>query len=426
MSIKVNTYWNMFGSLAPLLIGLITIPILLEALGNEKLGILTLIWALIGYFSIFDFGLGRALTQRISFLRSSNSNDEISLTSKYGMILMFLIGLLGSLIFYVLLNYFSLTWLNFSEEVYIDSKAAILLAILAIPLTTVTSGFKGILEGFEDFKTASILRAILGILNFTTPLLSLWLYGPSLKYIVIFLILSRLAVMIFHAYFALFYLNLFIKPKSTPKKYILDIIYFGFWMTISNIVSPLMVVADRFAISAILGASLVAYYTIPAEFLIRLLIIPAALTTTLFPKFSQLIENDAIAAKLLFQKSIKIIVVIMAPLLLIISIFSFYGLSLWLGADFASNAYIILIIMSLGILFNSLAQVPHTFLQANGSVKLTSIIHIFEFFAYMPLLIIFINLYGIIGASVIWTMRTILDFMVLYYYSNKIIGFSND
>ena len=109
MSIKVNTYWNMFGSLAPLLIGLITIPILLEALGNEKLGILTLIWALIGYFSIFDFGLGRALTQRISFLRSSNSNDEISLTSKYGMILMFLIGLLGSLIFYVLLNYFSLT-----------------------------------------------------------------------------------------------------------------------------------------------------------------------------------------------------------------------------------------------------------------------------------------------------------------------------
>ena len=47
----------------------------------------------------------------------------------------------------------------------------------------------------------------------------------------------------------------------------------------SNIISPLMVVADRFLIANVLGAAVVAYYTIPAEFMIRLLILPAAITS---------------------------------------------------------------------------------------------------------------------------------------------------
>lgn len=421
MSIKKNTYWNIFGSVAPMLVGLISIPILLENLGTEKLGILTLVWALIGYFSIFDFGLGRALTQRVSLLRSKNNSDDISLTSKYGMILMLIIGSIGAALCQLLLSNFSLAFLNFSEEAYIDSKAAIQLAILAIPITTVTSGFKGILEGFEDFKATSLLRALLGLLNFSTPILSLFLYGPSLEKIVFFLVISRLIILIFHGYLALPRVNIFLKPKQSPKKYIADIFYFGSWLTVSNIISPLMVNSDRFVISIILGASIVAYYSIPAEFLIKFLIIPAALTTTLFPRFSQLIAIDRNKAILIFYKSIRIIFIFSFPLMLVISILAFYGLSLWLGEEFANNSYIVVIILSIGILFNSIAQVPHAFLQANGNVKLTSIVHVFEFILYLPMLIVFINTFGIIGAAISWTLRAFFDFLILYFFSKKLI-----
>ena len=37
-----------------------------KGIGVEAFGILTLIWSLIGYFSLFDFWLGRALTQRVA------------------------------------------------------------------------------------------------------------------------------------------------------------------------------------------------------------------------------------------------------------------------------------------------------------------------------------------------------------------------
>src|SRR5204862_198375 len=61
-----NTVWNL-GSLAtPMLVALVTIPALIRALGSDRFGILALAWMLIGYCSLFDLGLGRALTKLIS------------------------------------------------------------------------------------------------------------------------------------------------------------------------------------------------------------------------------------------------------------------------------------------------------------------------------------------------------------------------
>jgi O-antigen/teichoic acid export membrane protein len=64
MSLKRNTIWNLAGTGLPLLLGAITIPYLIARVGVEAFGVLTLVWALIGYFSLFDFGLGAHLPSR--------------------------------------------------------------------------------------------------------------------------------------------------------------------------------------------------------------------------------------------------------------------------------------------------------------------------------------------------------------------------
>src|SRR5207245_348865 len=56
-----NTLWNLIGNVAPLLLAFFCIPSLVRALGTSRFGILTLVWVLIGYATVFDFGLGRAL-----------------------------------------------------------------------------------------------------------------------------------------------------------------------------------------------------------------------------------------------------------------------------------------------------------------------------------------------------------------------------
>ena len=66
MSLKKDTVYNLLGNGVPLLAAAVAIPYLLTSLGNEKFGLLALIWSLIGYFGLFDFGVGRALTYEVS------------------------------------------------------------------------------------------------------------------------------------------------------------------------------------------------------------------------------------------------------------------------------------------------------------------------------------------------------------------------
>ena len=72
MSQKKNSLYNIIGLGIPLIVGIVVIPILISQLGESKFGILTLIWALIGYFSVFDLGLGRSLTLNLSRALSKN------------------------------------------------------------------------------------------------------------------------------------------------------------------------------------------------------------------------------------------------------------------------------------------------------------------------------------------------------------------
>ena len=57
-----NIGLNVGGMVLPMLVGVLTVPGLLQRLGQEKFGVLALGWALVGYFGFLDLGMVRALT----------------------------------------------------------------------------------------------------------------------------------------------------------------------------------------------------------------------------------------------------------------------------------------------------------------------------------------------------------------------------
>jgi O-antigen/teichoic acid export membrane protein len=79
MSLRNNTLWNLAGSGLPLIAAAL-IPFMLHRLAiitqTEAFGVLTLIWALIGYFSLFDMGVGRALACELSKLRAKPADND--------------------------------------------------------------------------------------------------------------------------------------------------------------------------------------------------------------------------------------------------------------------------------------------------------------------------------------------------------------
>jgi O-antigen/teichoic acid export membrane protein len=424
MSLRRNTLWNLVGSCAPFLLGVVTTPYLLRHIGVEAFGILTLVWSLIGYFSLFDFGLGRALTQNVAANRAGGQVEQLPSLVKTGLAFLLFAGAIGGILLAVLSNQLGSKWLNVSVSLQRSTVHALLIAALGIPLTTITAGLKGILEAYEDFKAVSILRMLLGATNFGFPVLSVMMFGPSLSLVVASLVAARLVVLGAHMY--LVYRKLpagWIEAKFNGEK-MRGLLSFGAWMTVSNIVSPLMTFSDRFLVSAVLGAGLVAYYTVPSDVLFRFLIIPASLSAALFPRITSLMTTDRKEAKRVYEKCLKTTGLVMLPICLCIAIGSYWGLWLWLGKDFASHSWEIASILSLGILLTGIAQVPFATVQAAGNVKATSLMHVGEFVLYVPLLFLFLHYFGLRGVAIVWDIRAGADLAILLVLAKRCTSLS--
>lgn len=419
MSLKRNTLWNLAGTGTPFLLGLVTIPYLIKHIGVEAFGILTLVWALIGYFSLFDFGLGRALTQRVASCLMLNEHGRVLPLVKSGLFFTAVTGIIGAILLAAASWPLGYSWLKVAPALQEDTARCLVIAALGIPLTTVTTGLRGVLEAYEDFRDVSILRIALGAGNFGLPALSVMFWGTSLTYIVITLIAARLLVLVLH----LMLMNKklegsWVKSKTDPRD-AKSLLSFGVWMTVSNLISPLMATADRFVISAVLGAAAVAYYTVPVEVMVRVLIIPGALTAALFPRLASTMKLDAVGAGILYRNCIKTVAAVLLPVCLVIALGSYWGLSLWLGAEFAEKSWMIVSVMSLGLVFNGIAAVPFAAIQAAGDAKVTAYIHLFELMIYVPLLFIFLHFFGLLGAAIVWVVRVGLDLVLLLINAKK-------
>jgi O-antigen/teichoic acid export membrane protein len=91
-----NTVWNLLGQALPLLVALLAIPYLVAGLGTSRFGVLTLAWMVIGYFSLFDLGLGRALTKLVAEKLGSSRDEQIPRAVWTALSMMLGFGILGA------------------------------------------------------------------------------------------------------------------------------------------------------------------------------------------------------------------------------------------------------------------------------------------------------------------------------------------
>lgn len=417
MSLRRNTIWNLAGSGLPLVAAVIFIPFTLSRLGNEAFGVLTLIWALIGYFSLFDMGVGRALTYELSKLRARNDISEISLTLKAGLMLTFGAGLIGAFLMLILAPYLALNWLKISPALQQDAMLSFKIAAIGVIPTTITSGLRGALEGLGRFDVSNINKVILGLCIFSLPALSIVVHGNNhLWLITLYLVLARFIAVFSAAINLRNYLN--VSNAGLIMAHMKLLLNYGVWVTVTGIVGPLMVYGDRFFVSAVVGAEALPIYAIPQEGLQRLLLIPMALCGALLPQLTALGYQNV---EDVYRRNYKRVAIFMLCICGLAAAFAYPVVSLWLSVEFAQKALPIVIILCVGVWINSISLVPSTLIQASGNPKLTALFHLFELILYVFILWWLAKKFGLIGAALAWVARQAIDLFLLHFAANKFL-----
>jgi len=416
-----NVLWNLLGTGVPLLVALVAIPILIEGLGTARFGILTLAWMVVGYFSLFDLGLGRALTKLVAEKLGKGKGDDIPALVWTAMSLMAALGVLGAVVFAAVTPWMVRGVLNIPSELQPETLTAFYLLAAAVPIVIGSTGLRGILEAHQRFGMVNAVRIPLGIFTFLGPVAVLP-FSNSLVPIVAVLVVARLVSWCAYAVLCMRVEPALRQSVSVHGAMVKPLINFGGWITVTNIVGPLMVYLDRFLIGAMVSMTAVAYYATPYEVVTKLWIIPGALMGVMFPAFVAAFVQDRMRASRLFDRTVNYIFLSLFPVVLIIVTFAREGLALWLGGEFAVNSSLVLQVLAVGVFINSQAYVPSGLVQGAGRPDLTAKLHLIELPFYLLILWWMLDAYGIVGVAVAWVLRVVVDAVFLFAMAHRLLS----
>ncbi len=422
-SLSGNTFFSLLGFIVPLLLAFLTIPILIDRLGTAKFGLLTISWMILGYFSLFDLGLGRTLVKIVGEKLAKNKIDDIPVLFWTSLLLMCGIGFLAVLLFLPISGQIVSTLNQIPPGLHGEATRTIKILILGIPFVVFTAGLQGVMEGQQNFRLVGILRILNGTLTFGGSLAAV-LITTRIDLIALVLLVSRMVYGL-----VCFILDLWVFPPlrrvSIDLHHAGSLLTFGGWLTVSNLISPFLVYFDRFFVGAWISLQAVAYYVTPYEIVTKSSVLTTALVSVLFPTFAGKFAVDKGKAEAIYLKARKTLSLLLFPVALLFIILGNSLLKLWLGEEFALHGTIVMQLLAIGIFVNGPAQIAFVLIQAANRPDFTAKWHLIEVPFYLLLLYAGTKYYGLAGAALAWTVRVTVDAVLLFWFAGKLLQISS-
>jgi O-antigen/teichoic acid export membrane protein len=415
-----NVIWNIIGTCSPILVAIVCLPILKRVLGTERLGVISIAWVIVGYFGMFDLGLSRALTKLVAERLGQRQAAEIVPLIWTSLSLLAGIGLIGTVISWWLTPWVVERMLKVPPGLQHETVVAFHWISASIPFIVITAGLRGVLEALQRFRLATWIRVPMGMFSYLGPV-ALLPFTHSLAAILAVLVLGRIVGCAAHAWATFYALPNLKHGFSFHRSALGPLLSFGSWMTVSNVLGPVMVTFDRFVIGAMISISAVAYYAVPYEAVMKVTLFPAALIGVLFPAFSAAGAQDRNRLALLCDAGIRYLFIVLFPATLILVAFAPDGLRLWLGSDFALKSTSVVRWLAVAIFINAQAQVPSAHLQSAGRPDITAKLHALEVPVYAVMLFVLVQTRGITGAALAWMLRVSLDAILLFLFSHRLL-----
>ena len=401
-----NVIWNFAGEGAPVIAAVVAVPLLIHYAGAERFGVLSIAWAMIGYFGLFDLGLGRTLTKFLADAIAGGRSDEAPYIFWTGTAMLLGVGVIGGATLALLAPWLVHHALKISATLQPESLHALYLLALSVPVVVIGTGLRGTLAALGRFDILNAVRIPASVAFMLGPV-AVFPFSTSVAWMVVMLILARLGLCAVLGVYCFRLMPGLLDPRTPATSMFAALLSYSGWITVSNLVGPIVTNAGRFAVGAMLSMTAVAWYSTPHDMVMRLQVIPSALEGVLFPAFAEsFVRNDG-RALVLLERSMKLILVAVFPIVLVGVVLARELLTLWVGAGFALHAAPVLRWIAPGMLITCAAWVPSSLVQAAHRPELVGKMNLAQTPIYVFVIWLFIRMYGITGAAAAFSLDLI-------------------
>ena len=401
-----------------MLIGVVSVPVYLHLIGNDRYGVLAIVWLFLGYFGLFDPGLTRAALYHIARLVEDEDAVERESVFWTALLVNMIFGLVGGLVLYFVAKPLFMTTFKMPETMREEVMKSLPWLSASITVSIFTAILGGALQARERFAEYNVLYAGNALGAQLVPLAVAYWRGPDLAWLIPAVIIARMLGTI---------PSFFVLRKAMPlgigggfdRSMLKPLFTYGGWVTISNLINPILGSMDRMLIGSVLSAEAVAFYTVPFNLVSRFSVLPGAVASGLFPRLSrgEMSERSRLAGEAVVTLS-----AVMTPVM----IFSIAALPifmrLWVGQAFASHAVPVGIALLVGVWVNSLAYIPAAHLGSINRPDLPAKFHAYEVIPFLAVLWVGLHYFGLLGAAWAWTLRVAVDAVLLFIVAGKTPG----
>ena len=398
-----NSIYNIFGTVVPMLIIVLTTPFYVKMLGVTGYGVWTLSSSLLGFVGILNLGFGDAILKFIPEYRTLNKVDallKLLLTISY---VYTIVGILGVLVLFLLADTFVLNVFKIVPDAVEPAKQIFKINALLILPTLLRVFYVSIPKAFHKFKYSMVLNVFFYIIFYIGSGVVLYLTKDLLFFLGANVLASFLSLIPGYYYTKKLIPEYTVIPRfdfDTFKK----IFHFGSYTMITSIAGILILYTGNTLVGMLLGATAVTFYSIPFKFSKQLMTIPGMISQVFTPIASELnTRNKSDELARTFVNASVLNAILTLGMGAVVFTVAQDILTIWMGYEYALKTYKLLQILIIIFTISSLNVMNFQFLNGLGRPDINAAYISISVVLIVALTILLTPKWGVIGAGVSMT-----------------------
>jgi O-antigen/teichoic acid export membrane protein len=367
LGVKVarNTASNAVGRIWVLAVNFALTPYVVSKLGDERFGIWAFLTIVVGYFAVFDLGLGVALVKYVAEFRAAGQykllNAAVNSAFTVMAVLVGLMSVIGLVASAPLLHLFKILPQN-----YLEARFALIGALLILIGQGLLAVFQSVLNGCQRMDWFNFVAIITSIPNAAGVIFFLH-YGYGLRGLTV----NNAITFVLGAVLTVGFVRRVcpeyqFKPFRVDRVMLKKLLNFGGQMQLTNLGALMCWQGDKVLIAGFLNMSLVTAYELGYRVAMTARTIPGFLFPALMPAVAEAhAQGDASVIQLLFDLGSRYLALATFPVLVFFICDAPLIMRAWMGG-FRPEAVWAARMLLIGFLVNLLGGVGTSIARGVG------------------------------------------------------------
>ena len=423
-----NIIWGVILSyinvLISILYGFISVPILLDALGQSEYGVYSTIISMISYMSIMDFGIHNVLVRYLTKYRVQNDRKAYENLLAiafviYGFIAAILFGI-GMGIYRVLPNMFAA---SFSTEEITIAKKIFWIVLLDMAVSLPGAVFQCVMNAEEHFIVCRLTIGVKQLLKLLIIIFVSRMGGKSLAFAAAVFCLN-MGVILIQAIYAVSVLHMRVRLHVWNWGYIRTLFIYTSYVFIATVADQILWKLDSVILGMRISASVVAIYAVAMNLVTIFKKFSGAVSGIFLPRATamSITDNTPEASVRLMVKVGLMQNVILSLALIGFGLIGKEFILVWLGEGY-DDIYLIFLILCGSMLIPSCQSIGINILEARNRHRFRAVVLCFLAILNLITTYIAVGRFGMIGAAACTAAAVVIGQVgIINIYYKKALG----